>query len=381
MNVFCPCCRKNLNSKVLFTHKRCPVLNNVVYHSPKEAQSCSVGSVNLIHCIECGFVFNESFDKSLIFYDESYDNTRKYSSIYKNYLTYLSEICANYLNNDDIVMEIGCGKGDFLKNLSDTTGCKAVGYDCTYDGKKEYKNKILFHKKYYQPQNNQAKYDMLIFRHMLEHIAEPNSFLEEIFKNPPLKVGKRILIEVPRLEWILEKCAFYDITYEHCNYFIKETLISLVNMMGFESENLINVFGGQYSLLIGVYRGKSIIPKKTLSLPKIEHLFKELNRAKLRVEEIIDNSDSVSIWGASGKGVTFLSNISKRLLDKISYVIDINPSKQGKFLPVSGKRVDPPNILKNTRKNHTVIVMNWLYNQEIQKMVDEMKIMTTLVPV
>ena len=99
-----------------------------------------------------------------------------------------------------------------------------------------------------------------------------------------------------------------------------------------------------------------------------------LVKDKLEWIKKIIQADEVCIWGASGKGVIFLSQLPEAALNKISHVIDINFAKQGKFLPVSGKRIEGPDVLKHLKGKPLVLIMNEIYMREICARIDEMSI-------
>ena len=48
----------------------------------------------------------------------------------------------------------------------------------------------------------------------------------------------------------------------------------------------------------------------------------------------------VIAWGAGARAIAFLSAFG--VTDAIPYVVDTNPNRQGKYLPVTGQRVIPP---------------------------------------
>lgn len=59
---------------------------------------------------------------------------------------------------------------------------------------------------------------------MLEHVRAPHKFLamlKEVFGEA------KAYIEVPSWDWIAENKAFFDITYEHVNYFSRNSLRAL----------------------------------------------------------------------------------------------------------------------------------------------------------
>src|SRR5690606_2119789 len=58
--------------------------------------------------------------------------------------------------------------------------------------------------------------DAIVLRHVLEHIADPFAFLGAI---ADANRGGLIYIEVPCLDWIIAHRAWFDLFYEHVNYF------------------------------------------------------------------------------------------------------------------------------------------------------------------
>lgn len=72
-------------------------------------------------------------------------------------------------------------------------------------------------------------------------------------------------------------------------------------------------------------------------------------------------------FGDGAKGVTFLSrlNIGRH---KCQYVIDINPNKQNKFIPIIGQKIVSPKILEK-EKIDNIIIMNPIYEKEIKNLV------------
>jgi len=371
-HIECPSCSTLVLRKILYERKKCPVMNNVTYDTYKESKICLSGDINLTRCEFCGLIFNSSFDKSLINYDMSYNNLRSLSQVYIDHLSQVANICSEFINQNDIVLDIGCGKGDFLKKLNDVTGCKGFGYDQSYDGEKNYNDNTVFFNNYFDPNEVQTSYDAIVLRHVLEHIPDPYEFLLKILNKKIIKNGTNLLIEVPDIDWIIKNKTFYDITYEHCNYFSKNSLSNLLNRLGWHIEKIQNVYDGQYLLLNATYNGyfDKNLNNKYEQISKIN--FQKFEEAKKKFCETIKNAENVCIWGASGKGVLVLSEFSEELLEKVKFVIDINPKKQGKYLPLSGKLVTSPNILKNYKGQLVVIVMNEIYQDEIKKNINSM---------
>lgn len=134
-------------------------------------------------------------------YDDSYQNEQNYSQYF---VDYLNEIVSYLIKNnfqDKKIVEIGCGKG-WLTELLEKRGFKNIyGFDPAYEGVNPNITKDYFSEKY-----KSINADLIILRHVLEHIENPYEFLQHI-QNATSKDTK-VLIEVPDFEWIVENWLF-----------------------------------------------------------------------------------------------------------------------------------------------------------------------------
>src|SRR4030067_1172980 len=88
----------------------------------------------------------------------------------------------------------------------------------------------------------------------------------------------------------------------------------------------------------------------------------ELTRTAVRGQKAV-------VWGAGSKGVSFLNTL--KTAGQISHVVDINPRKQGKFVPGTGQEIVGPEALKDIDPD-LKIIMNPIYISEIWETVKSM---------
>ena len=84
------------------------------------------------------------------------------------------------------------------------------------------------------------------------------------------------------------------------------------------------------------------------------------------------------IWGAGAKGVMFLNPLQVAGGSGLDRVVDINPRKQGHFVPLSGQRIIGPERLLQDPPD-LVIVMNPEYECEARSMIDDLGIVCDVV--
>ncbi|MBA2516045.1 MAG: hypothetical protein H0V22_01790, partial [Solirubrobacterales bacterium] len=99
----------------------------------------------------------------------------------------------------------------------------------------------------------------------------------------------------------------------------------------------------------------------------------EFERAERRLWERLGDQLSelsalgpVAVWGAGAKGVTFANQLDPSA-QALACVVDLNPAKQGGFLPGTGHRILSPRELDG-EGIATAILLNPNYEQEIRDM-------------
>ena len=79
--------------------------------------------------------------------------------------------------------------------------------------------------------------------------------------------------------------------------------------------------------------------------------------------------------GRGSKGVGFLSTLG--LADEIAFAVDVNPAKQGMFMPGTGHEIVAPEQLREIRPGF-VVVMNPIYTDEIRRDLEGLGITATV---
>lgn len=346
--------------KELFVQKRTPLFQNKVFLSEEDAHHSASGEVRLVQSTHTGFVFNQAFDENLMVYDVNYHNEQTNSAVYRKHQDDVYALLKKLGIDGKKVVEIGCGKGHFF-NIMQRDGVDCTGFDPAYEGDNPNIVKDYFSDKY----NLQA--DLIVLRHTLEHIGNPHQFLRSIANANNFK--GHIFIEIPTFDWIVDKKAFWDIFYEHCNYFTEKTVAAM-----FESAQTGKLFGGQY---IFCYASLESLRGTIPAQQQIEQWDISLSSKMEEWQNFVNSRNGIAIWGAGAKGSTFLNLIDPGKKN-INAVIDINPAKQGKFIALTGHPIYSPANLARLDCKH-IIVMNENYIEEIKQQVHSMGINANII--
>jgi SAM-dependent methyltransferase len=343
----CQCCQSSELVRIYETGKL-PIFQNKVYKTRDAAVAAARGEVVLSRCRNCGFVCNSSFDAALMSYDGEYQNEQAHSPYFDNYLDSLVELFAGHGFAGQRIIEIGCGKGTFLKKLWDA-GFDASGFDKTYEG-----NDSRVVRDYYSEQYKDRTAELYVLRHTLEHIQEPLRFLHEIAGIADYQGS--VYIEVPSFEWILRHRAFWDVFYEHCNYFM---LASLQNL--FSEARGDYLFNRQYMYVLAPFSALKSKPGGIQNdlAEKDSTLKSELER----LTRFVRQRQNLIVWGAGAKGATFV-NTTDAGRQHIRCVVDVNPNKAGNFVAGSGHEIVSPDALPDEALE--ILVMNENYLEEIK---------------
>lgn len=385
MNKGCMLCG---SSEVIEFLKRTdvPVHQNIIFPSSESARMGARGDLDMCVCASCGFVFNRSFDEKLLSYGPSYDNNQTCS---EHFNSYLDEIVEKLVNENDVrdsvIVEVGCGRGQFLKKLIDYPGAnnKGYGFDPSYVGPDtDLDGRIRFRKCFYDENCTDVAADVIICRHVIEHVRNPVELLQSVGKALAGSPRAKIFFETPCVEWILENGVLWDFFYEHCSLFTAKSLITAFQRVGFHVESVGKVFGGQYLWIEGAVTGASM--PMVYSSERIVDLARKFSLQEknsiLDFQEKITrmkSSGPIALWGAGAKGVTLANLIDpqKKLIDCI---VDLNPAKQGFFISGTGHPVVGPKRLKDRHVAYAV-VMNPNYMDENKRILTDECIDTKLV--
>jgi SAM-dependent methyltransferase len=322
----------------------------------------SFGAISLRKNRQNGLIENAAFDVDLIQYDTDYQNNQSLSASFEAHMrSVLDLLKARYAPGSKVV-EVGCGKGDFLEMLQADGSYEVTGYDGAYEGD----NPVI--EKRFLNSCDSLDADLVVLRHVLEHIKRPHEFLNLL---SGIFADADIYVEVPDYEWIETNQAFFDITYEHVNYF---TPLSLSNLFKSVKEQGL-LFGDQYQFVIGAFSESNFIEferaydaDENWTMLNFDTLFPDFQAAISNLEET-SSDKMVYIWGAATKGVMFCHHL-KRLrpsaFARVRAAVDINPMKTNRFMPsVHLPILDVDAFCDQAKGDELVVIMNPNYRDEI----------------
>ncbi len=312
--------------------------------------------LNLFQCSSCSLVqLNNqpvSYYKEVIRAAAFSDEMKEFRS--EQFASWVEK----YLLTRKNVIEVGCGRGEYLSILGKAgvglahgieyskqavNACRVEGYSVTKG--------FFGDKNFTLPE---SKYDGFVCLNFMEHWPDPNRVLEHLKHN--LSEDAVGIIEVPNFDMILKKGLYSEFISDHLLYFTKDTLTFVLNYNGFEVIECSEIWY-DYILSAVVRRRR----KTDLSL-----LGEYRSKIQIELDSFIDQfgENKVAVWGAGHQSLAVMSlaNLSGR----IRYVVDSAPFKQNKFTPATHIPIVSPKELKNDPVE-AVIIIAASYSNEVVK--------------
>lgn len=347
-------------------------------------------------CEDCHLVQLEEFESPKnIFTDYLY-----FSSYSKTWLKHCQEytdcmISRLNLDRNKRVIEIASNDGCLLKNfiaenitvlgIEPAENVAQVAESSGVPTVKSFFNSDLARK--LASENKQA--DLLICNNVLAHVPNLNDFIMGL--KILLKPEGVITIEFPSLTKLIDQNQFDTIYHEHFSYFSCLTVEKIFLHHGlslFDVEEL-KTHGGslrtyfQHSenpfkpISKNVSRVKLMEKKQGLDkLNSYRSFTKQVEETKQQLYDFLATKKkmgkSIAAYGAPAKGNTLL-NYCKIGTNLIDYTVDLNPYKQGRFLPGTHIPIFHPDKIRETKPDY-LLILPWNIKTEIM---EQMKFINT----
>ncbi|MCT7974878.1 class I SAM-dependent methyltransferase [Laspinema olomoucense] len=344
--------------------------------------------LRVLVCESCWLVQTEDFAQADELFDAEYAYFSGFSSSWRAHCDrYVSEMVERFgLNQDSYVIEVAANDGYLLQYVQGR-GIPCLGIEPTASTAEAARGKGLsileeffgtdLAKKLAR-EGKQA--DLMVANNVLAHVPNINDFVAGF----PLLLKPQgvATFEFPHLLKLIEETQFDTIYHEHFSY------LSLTAVKQIFAANGLSVFdveehpthGGSLRVLaqrqdLGghpVSDRVEILLNKELKIgisnaDYYADFQTKVNRVKndflTFLLEAKRQGKVVAGYGAAAKGNTLMNYAGIRP-DLISFVVDRNPAKQGKFMPGSRIPIVEESYLKKT-KPHYVIILPWNLKPEI----------------
>ena len=344
--------------------------------------------LRVMTCDHCAFVQLPEIASRETLFPDNYLYFSSYSSSWLKHSKAYAEKMIKDLNlaKKDLVVEVASNDGYLLQyfniydipvlgiepalEVAEVARSKGIETLVEFFGKDSANRILQTHKK--------AK--LIIANNVLAHVPDIHDFIEGV--SLLLADDGVITFEFPHLLNLIQLNQFDTIYHEHYSYLSLTALAPIFEKHGLKTVAVdkLETHGGSLRITLVKERYYTEVQNdvyETLEDEKKHHplnsevvtRFQE-NAEQVRVDlvETLGNAQRqglrVAAYGAAAKGNTLL-NYSMINTDLISYVVDLNPNKQGKFLPGSHIPVVSEAALSENKPD-ILLILPWNLANEIK---------------
>ena len=352
--------------------------------------------LKVLFCDYCWLVQTEDFIGAS---DMFLDDYAYFSSFSTTWLAHAKKYVDNVitrleLNDKSMVVEIAANDGYLLQYMKNNS-IPCYGIEPTHSTAEKAKEKgIEIIEEFFSANlagnlsNNNQQADLIIANNVLGHVPNINDFIQGI--KILLKSSGVATFEFPHLLNLVDKNQFDTIYHEHYSY------ISLISILSIFKSNDLVVFDVEEIQTHGgslrVYAQSSekgghavtnnvklLIEKEILAGIRSKKYYQGFQEKVEKAKEdflffllkLKLGGAKVVAYGAAAKGNTML-NFSGVKPDLLPYVIDKNPSKQGKYMPGSRIPIVSENKLVSYKPDY-VVILPWNLKEEIMDQLNYIK--------
>ena len=337
-------------------------------------------SVNGVADMHLGYNKNIGHITSILTSKEDLGSLQEkiYKELYKNYAPVglsgmqkkFTEFVGNWLGSfvsgsNKKILEVGCHDGSLLKILKEM-GHKCVGVEpspCAEYGVINFDLDIrqsFYHKEMFQ----KGEFDIIILRHVLEHVTDPVEFLEDI--GYALKEGGLLYVEVPNSKWSFENFYFPEFHVDHISYFSMNSLTRLLYKAGFEDKLHIEEFSAYMKfpfLSVLVSKKKITCENENINIFQNFRIKEQLenfcNKYRIYKNNLnnLKKIGKIGVWGSGSIGTQYA--IDAEWTERDAVYVDPNPNSEGLKLSVTGHQIYNTKKLLEKEIEIVLIASGW----------------------
>lgn len=303
-------------------------------------------------CMRCGHIFNVEFDVARVPYAEDSNLMYNSGSVWDDHLDTVVRILRDELEaSGKTVIDIGAGDGLLLDKLNRTTEeVRCIAFEPGVEAETCRERGLEVQADYFIPDRDMERYkpDILICRHVLEHLENPREFVSDIARCAcQLEQWPHFFIEVPCIEKALQDGRVGDFLYEHVSNFTQRSLSKMMDSCGWKLCASRLAYNDEVIIWDGVpYVDGYYETPRTFDLEAIHGC----------LHFIWQTRKSVVFWGGTGKSAAFLNACDIR---SDCRVVDSDVRKAGRYVPGTGQLIEHASSLLTNPADTVVITTRW----------------------
>lgn len=326
------------------------------------AQAMEKLPLRFVRCVDCGHVFNAAFDYTRVPYTDHPNRMFNRGLRWSRFLEELRTDMLYRLPPNPTVVEIGHGEGTFLEALATARpDGKYLGFD-PHGAIDANHPSVQFHRALFHPQSDlpRLKPDLLISRHVLEHLTDPLGFVQGLsFAASLAGIQPLLYLEVPCIDRALDHLRTEDFYYEHNSHFTTESFSRMLARSFTSIDALDHGYDGEvvYAFLRLKGRLEHLVHARHA---KAFATMADASRQVIMLElaNLYMAGKRVAFWGGTGKCAAFLQ-AHHADAQRFPLVVDSDPDKAGTYVPGTGQQIQFRDALLDQRPDVIIVPTQW----------------------
>lgn len=338
-------------------------------------------------CENCWLVQTKEVIESDSLFTDDYVYFSGYSSTWVNHAKqYASMLEKRFINIEDkFFVEIASNDGTFISEVQ-KKGLRVLGIEPTASTAKSARAldietlELFFGEDVGRDlRTRYGPADFIAANNVLAHVPNVNDFVAGI--RELLSEDGIATIEFPYLLNLIDNLQFDTIYHEHFCYFslLSVEKILLTNRLKVVDIQKVPVHGGSLRIFVK-HLNNADVTSPAVTQVRERELERGLDNAStyadfasrvsaIKLESLdflitsILNGKKLAGYGAAAKGNTFINYLGIKS-DLLSYIVDANPQKQGRFAPGSRIPVVSETVLKEDKPDY-VVIFPWNLTHEV----------------
>jgi len=324
----------------------------------------------LHYCTHCGHLYQPAVSTALLdviyskyYRNYPYDASEAMQGPYREPFNRIFDLVVQTrpLPGERRLLEIGCSKPENL-NPFVHKGFTCTGVDPSPLALQESGDpRISMFRGYYEKTALPGPFQIIVSRFNLEHVIHPDRMLAKMRKD--LALGGLAIVQVPNVEYYLDKRQPVFVAHEHIQYFSAESLRRLFVRSGFQfiagyhldQPSIIACFVSARHRAPTVARARS---------PVFKSYLRDSARRRARLQAYLKEPRQVVLYGCGLALFSVLATLSSSQLKNIM-VVDDNAAYEGACIPSYGIAVHHARAEILDGRDTIILTLNPMYHDRV----------------
>jgi hypothetical protein len=317
--------------------------------------------LEFVQCVRCSHIFNAAFDYADVPYSSKPNLMFNRGAAWSRFIRDLQARIIASLPAEPVVVEIGHGDASFLAALAELNPRgRYVGFDP--NGAADGTRNISLRAELFDPRRHLAelKPDLLVSRHVLEHLESPLGFLQAVaFAASGAGRPARVYFEVPCADRLQETGRTVDLYYEHNSQFTTRSFTAMLEACGARDAEVGHAYDREVLFAFGTLRAEDNCSETAEQSERYRRAtIASLAVIRAQLAGLACAPGGVAIWGGTGKSAAFIARYGCDA-ERFPLVVDSDRAKAGTFVPGTGQEIRFRDWLKENPAATVIVPPQW----------------------